>query len=209
MFKRKKVQPETDTYISRRYEDTAVCIHYDIKNGRGMYSYYAPWLETMLQRLPSAQVRQKYSLMVRPVLSAWQEEEPGPSGLTDSQQLQVEDLEDSRLATFQNDSATQGQLQPDVTQHKRRVEDSRLATFQNDSATQGQLQPDVTRHKRRVEDSRLATFQNDSATQGQLQPDVTQHQRRGLNQEMKDIQTNTAQFHSTVATGRSKFCNIL
>ena len=86
MFKRKKtqVQPELDPYITRRYEDLAVCIHHDLKNGRGQYSYYAPWLETMLQRLPSVEMRQKYSLLpsadTRPAL-AWVggEDEAGPS----------------------------------------------------------------------------------------------------------------------------------
>ena len=77
MFKRKKIHSELDTYIHRRYEDLAVCIHYDIKNGRGTYSYYAPWLEAMLQRLPSAQLREKYSLMTQHQLqkasTAWGE----------------------------------------------------------------------------------------------------------------------------------------
>ena len=65
MFKRKKIHSELDAYIHRRYEDLAVCIHYDVKNGRGTYNYYAPWLEAMLQRLPSVQLREKYSLMTR------------------------------------------------------------------------------------------------------------------------------------------------
>ena len=88
MFKRKKaqVQPALDPYITRRYEDLAVCIHQDLKNGRGLYSYYAPWLETMLQRLPSAEMRQKYSLLpanhTTPA-SAWVgEDEAGPSNRT-------------------------------------------------------------------------------------------------------------------------------
>lgn len=85
MFKRKKVHPEADAYASRRYEDTAVCIHYDIKGGRGLYNFYAPWLEMMLQRLPAG-VREKHSLMVTPAwraprLHVWGEEQfPAESG---------------------------------------------------------------------------------------------------------------------------------
>ena len=87
MFKRSKVKPEVDPYIARRYEDTAVCIHQDIKNGRGRYSYYAPWLEKMLERLPSAEHREKYSLIPksntnrsRQVVNAWIGEEAGTTG---------------------------------------------------------------------------------------------------------------------------------
>lgn len=61
MFKRKKIHSELDAYIHRRYEDQAVSIHYDMKNGRGTYSYYAPWLEAMLQSPPSDQLREKRS----------------------------------------------------------------------------------------------------------------------------------------------------
>ena len=61
MFKRKKIHSELDAYIRRRYEDQAVSIHYDMKNGRGTYSYFAPWLEAMLQRQPSDQLREKHS----------------------------------------------------------------------------------------------------------------------------------------------------
>lgn len=61
MFKRKKIHSELDAYIRRRYEDQAVSIHYDMKNGRGTHSYYAPWLEAMLQRQPSDQLREKHS----------------------------------------------------------------------------------------------------------------------------------------------------
>lgn len=82
MFKRKKTQvrPALDPYITRRYDDLAVCIHYDLKNGRGLYSYYAPWLETML-----VEMRQKYSLLpsdgtgTRPALAWAGEDEAGPS----------------------------------------------------------------------------------------------------------------------------------
>ena len=62
MLRRGRVRPEIDPYIRLRYEDTAVWIHYDLKAGRGMHSYYAPWLESMIQTL-SPESRQKYSLM--------------------------------------------------------------------------------------------------------------------------------------------------
>ena len=82
MFKRKKVHPSIDKYIERRYDDIAVCIYTDLRSGRGLQNYYAPWLERMLQGFPKPQ-REKYSLMTpsppRPALSAWPEEPPGPS----------------------------------------------------------------------------------------------------------------------------------
>lgn len=78
MFKRKKVQPFIDEYILRHYDDIAVRINADIRNGRGLRNYYAPWLEGMLQGFPETQ-RNKYSLLTpkpRPVLNAWAEK-PG------------------------------------------------------------------------------------------------------------------------------------
>lgn len=74
MFRRRRVQPAVDPYITRRYEDIAVCIYHDIRNGRGRYSYYAPWLERMLERIPSGEYRLKHSLMPREPLSGWPEE---------------------------------------------------------------------------------------------------------------------------------------
>ena len=62
MLRRGRVRPEIDPYIRLRYEDTAIWIHYDLKAGRGMHSYYAPWLESMIQIL-SPESREKYSLM--------------------------------------------------------------------------------------------------------------------------------------------------
>ncbi len=80
MFRRRKVKPTIDPYIERRYEDIAACIHQDIENGRGRYSYYAPWLEKMLERLPSSEYRERYSVMPRQLLSAWPEEEEEEKG---------------------------------------------------------------------------------------------------------------------------------
>ncbi len=74
MFRRRRVQPTLDPYIARRYEDIAVSIYHDIKNGRGTYNYYAPWLEGMLERIPSSEYRDKHSLMRGRPLNAWQEE---------------------------------------------------------------------------------------------------------------------------------------
>ena len=68
MFKRRRsqrVHPDVliqDAYIKRRYEDLAVCIHEDIKNGRGRYNYYAPWLELKLQSFPTF-YREKHSIL--------------------------------------------------------------------------------------------------------------------------------------------------
>ena len=69
MFKRRRsqrVHPGVeiqDTYLKRRYEDLSVCIHVDIKNGRGQYNYYAPWLELKLQPFP-AFYREKHSVLI-------------------------------------------------------------------------------------------------------------------------------------------------
>ena len=60
-----KVRPDVqirDAYIKRRYEDLSVCIHKDIKNGRGQYNYYAPWVELMLLSFP-AHFREKHSVL--------------------------------------------------------------------------------------------------------------------------------------------------
>ena len=82
MFRRKKVKPELDEFIARRYDDLGVRIHYDMKNGREHHNYYVPWLETMYQRY---HVREKHSLsknstgtplLVRPTRRAWGEEQP-------------------------------------------------------------------------------------------------------------------------------------
>ena len=52
-------------YITRRYQDLAVCIHADIANNRGLYNYYAPWLENMMDKheLPD-HVKWKNSLVL-------------------------------------------------------------------------------------------------------------------------------------------------
>ena len=69
MFKRRRsqrVHPGVeiqDAYIKRRYEDLSVCIHTDLKNGRGQYNYYAPWLELKLQPFP-AFYREKHSVLI-------------------------------------------------------------------------------------------------------------------------------------------------
>ena len=51
-----------DAFIKRRYEDLSLCIHKDIKNGRGQYNYYAPWLEIKLQPFP-AHYRETHSVL--------------------------------------------------------------------------------------------------------------------------------------------------
>lgn len=69
MFTRRRsqrVHPDVlvqDAYIKRRYEDLSVCIHKDIRNGRGQYNYYAPWLELKLQSFP-AFYREQHSVLV-------------------------------------------------------------------------------------------------------------------------------------------------
>ena len=82
MFKRKRsqrVHPDElvqDAYIQRRYDDLSVCIHGDIKNGRGRYNYYAPWLEIKLQSFP-AHYREKHSVLhVQQPVDACQPETP-------------------------------------------------------------------------------------------------------------------------------------
>lgn len=52
MFRRKKtkIAPQVDEYIRRRYEDMAVCIHFDIASNRGLICYYASWLELMMEK---------------------------------------------------------------------------------------------------------------------------------------------------------------
>ena len=98
MFKRKKIHSELDAYIRRRYEDQAVSIHYDMKNGRGTYSYYAPWLEAMLQRQPSDQLREKHSKIYHQPQqqsrssTAW-EERPGTHRQAVGSQIPVAILE--------------------------------------------------------------------------------------------------------------------
>lgn len=78
MFRRrKKVIPESEEYIQRRYEDTAVRIYMDIKQGRGLYSSYVPWLQMRLtQYISDDTIRLKYwvdqvHLYTRPLNQAW------------------------------------------------------------------------------------------------------------------------------------------
>ena len=141
MFRRKKIRPHVDEYIIRRYEDIAVCIHYDLKNGRGTYNYYAPWLELMLQRIPIAHVREKHSLMVKKseaMLNAWAEEEEeegggaGPSGTaheavrrrTEGESGLQDDVDRTPLREAEAVSGVPGthtlnQTQPTVPSHSR------------------------------------------------------------------------------------------
>ena len=81
MFGRGKVQPSVDEYIQRHYEDTAVCIHADLRSKKGLQNHYVAWLEDKLQGFPEA-ARKKYSLAARAAsprhVSAW-DEEAGPS----------------------------------------------------------------------------------------------------------------------------------
>ena len=60
-----RVAPELEAYIYKRYEDLAVRIHADIANNRGLYNYYAPWLDYMMDKydLPD-HVKRKNSLIV-------------------------------------------------------------------------------------------------------------------------------------------------
>ena len=61
LLKRKKTAPEIDKYISHRYEDTAVIIFANIREGRGVYSAFVPWIQSMLmQYIPADDVRLKY-----------------------------------------------------------------------------------------------------------------------------------------------------
>ncbi len=59
------MSPEIEGYVRRRYEDLAVCIHFDIANDRGLYNYYSPWLNYMMEKhcLPD-HVRKKNTLVV-------------------------------------------------------------------------------------------------------------------------------------------------
>ena len=53
--------PETSQYVSQRYEDTAVIIYVNIREGKGIYSAFVPWIQAMLvQYIPSDELRQKY-----------------------------------------------------------------------------------------------------------------------------------------------------
>ena len=53
-------------YISRRYDDLAVCIHFDIANNRGLFCYYTEWLEEMMckHNLP-VEYRARHSLVAK------------------------------------------------------------------------------------------------------------------------------------------------
>ena len=57
----KKVIPEHEEYVSKRYEDTAVRIYQDLKRGRGHYSSYVPWIQAMLTQYgPDERWKSKY-----------------------------------------------------------------------------------------------------------------------------------------------------
>ena len=72
MFRRGKVQPSVDQYISRRYDDTAVVIYQELRSGRALRNWYVTWLEGQLEGLPEEQ-RKRYSLLRTPSPSpaAW------------------------------------------------------------------------------------------------------------------------------------------
>ena len=59
--KKNKIVPQADQYISQRYEDTAVRIFLNIKEGKGLYSTYVPWIQAMIvQYIPIGTMRAKY-----------------------------------------------------------------------------------------------------------------------------------------------------
>ena len=61
LLKKKKVTPEIDEYISQRYEDTAVTIYFSIQEGRGIYSAFVPWIQSMLVKyITSDELRDKH-----------------------------------------------------------------------------------------------------------------------------------------------------
>lgn len=61
LLKKKKVVPKVDEYVSKRYEDTAVTIYFSIKEGKGLYCAFVPWMQSMLERyIPSDEARRKY-----------------------------------------------------------------------------------------------------------------------------------------------------
>ena len=66
MFKRRRarVVPKVDPYIERRYEDMAVSIRTDIARNKGLFCYYTPWLEQIMERfeLPE-EYRRRHSLV--------------------------------------------------------------------------------------------------------------------------------------------------
>ena len=67
MFKRKKsrVAPQTpDAYILRRYKDLAVCINMDINNDRGLFCYYTPWLDYMMEKFNFSEDLKKRNTLV-------------------------------------------------------------------------------------------------------------------------------------------------
>ena len=102
-----------DAYIKRRYEDLSVCIHKDIKNGSGLYNYYAPWLETKLQSFP-AQYREKHSVLQskdhkfkpQPSTDAFTEFEASMSGANVNAWVEEANGEQSRLSKHINFNRT-------------------------------------------------------------------------------------------------------
>ncbi len=81
-LKKKRIVPETSRYVSQRYEDTAVIIYVNIREGKGIYSAFVPWIQAMLiQYIPSDELRQKhwhdqvplYYETALPVHRAWKE----------------------------------------------------------------------------------------------------------------------------------------
>lgn len=120
MFKRKRsqrVHPDVlvqDAYIKRRYEDLSVCIHKDIKNGSGLYNYYAPWLEMKLQSFP-AQYREKHSVMQskdhgfkihHPSTDAFTKSEASVSSAPSNAWVQEANVEQNRCSTHININTT-------------------------------------------------------------------------------------------------------
>ncbi len=104
LLRKKRVVPETDQYISQRYEDTAVTIYFSIKAGNGVYSAFVPWIQSMLVRyITSDEIREKH----------WHDQVPLYYNNTNTQQVNsqawtgpVAEIENTVENTVENASST-------------------------------------------------------------------------------------------------------
>lgn len=98
LSRKARIAPETDDYVSKRYEDTAVTIHFNIQQGRTIYSAYVPWFQSMLIKyIPLNEIREKY----------WLDQVP----------LYYSSSTDIKSAWMKHDN----QLEADVDQHEESV----------------------------------------------------------------------------------------
>ena len=101
LWRRRRVVPEVDQYISQRYEDTAVRIFIDLKQGRGLHSTYVPWIQAMLiQYIPTEEMRLVYwhdqvPLYYNTLRQAWTEETNRISNDIDKPHPSMQDSEDN------------------------------------------------------------------------------------------------------------------